>query len=93
MPKSSKDKTEFHPTAVARFGTPDVRLDFGLVEYGYQMDVYVGGKPFSVQCRDFGGSYKIKELSKALALKMRQACSRAVLKAMEQSLKKFRESH
>lgn len=88
-----KDKTIFHPTAVARHGTPDVRFDFGLVGYGYQVDTYIRGEAVSVQCRDFGGSHSVKALSKELETKLRQACARAVIGAMGRTLKKFRESH
>lgn len=91
--KKPKDKTNFHETSVALHGTPDVRFDFGLVEYGYQMDTYIGGEPISTTCRDFGGSYRVKKLAKELELKIRRACARAVTDALERTIKKFRDSH
>lgn len=90
---TKKDKTVPHRTGVARYGTPDVRFDFGLVEYGYQMDTYINGEAVSVHCRDFSGSHKVKKLRKELEAKVRQACGRAILGAMEKTLRKFRENH
>lgn len=84
-----KGAVQLHETAISRFRVPDVRFDFGLVGYGYQVDVYVDGQPLYVACRDFSGSHGIKKMSKDLAKQGKAA----VLKAMEEVIKKFRESH
>jgi len=87
------DRTKLHETAVARFGTPDVRFDFGFVDHGYQMDVYIGGRFYGVECRDFDGNHSVPKLSKELVIDVRRVCARAIIRVMNRTLEKFRRKH
>lgn len=46
---------------------PNIVVAIGLVEYGYQVDIYIDGQLRSIECRDFGGSYPIAELEARFA--------------------------
>lgn len=41
---------------------PDVRFNFYLVEYGYQLDVFRGERLLGSECRDFSDDYKLDDL-------------------------------
>jgi len=42
--------------------TPSLRLDFHLVEHGYQMDVFINGNLSYGQVRDFAGNHNVGRL-------------------------------
>jgi hypothetical protein len=42
--------------------TPKIRFDFFLVGHGYEMQVFIDGKPNGFECRDFSGNHRIKTL-------------------------------
>lgn len=46
---------------------PHVRADVTLVEHGYQIDVFIDGKPAGSSCRDFGGDYEVDKMSAIVA--------------------------
>ena len=52
---------------------PTVSLDFVIEEIGYQMDVYVNGKCFEIECRDFGGAPGPKKAIESLILRIHDA--------------------
>lgn len=52
---------------------PDLRLDFVIVEHGYQCDLYVDGKLIEIECRDFGGDHPINESALKLAKRLQKA--------------------
>ena len=52
---------------VKGFQEPTVQANVVFVEYGYQIDVLIDGKPAFTLCRDFGGNYEIEEMAKYLA--------------------------
>jgi len=56
---------------------PDVQVNVYLVGHGHQTDVLIDGKEVASECRDFGGTYDIKELRDVVA-------SYFVFKMMEQ---------
>lgn len=60
---------------------PDLRVDFNLVEYGYEVIMYRDGKKLGFECRDFGGNHKIDDLVNDL------------LRRMGRLLRQFREAH
>jgi hypothetical protein len=45
---------------------PDFRVDMWLVGHGYQADYYVNGLPALTECRDFGGTHRVKRMVKWL---------------------------
>lgn len=49
---------------------PDVSVNMVFVEYGYQVDIKIDGKSVHSECRDFGGSYKIKKLQQEFVAKI-----------------------
>lgn len=48
---------------------PDWRMEFSLVEHGFQCDVYEGIQPKISHCRDFGGNHSIPKLVEKLTAK------------------------
>jgi len=60
---------------------PTLRYDFYLEKIGYEVQVFVDGKPVGFECRDFGGNHPVRKLAKDL--------NRRILKVTE----KFRISH
>jgi hypothetical protein len=38
-------------------------MDFVLVEHGYQLDLYLNGKHYGTECRDFGGDHSVEKLT------------------------------
>lgn len=49
-------------TAKPSRGVPDLRFDLYFVPHGNQVDVFLHGKEVTSGCRDFSGSYPVKEL-------------------------------
>lgn len=52
---------------------PDVTVHVTIVEIGYQIDVYIDGKPAGSVCRDFGGDWDIEYMKGLAAASMIQA--------------------
>lgn len=42
---------------------PCLRFDFGFVGHGYQCDVFIKGREAGSQCRDFGGTYQVADVT------------------------------
>lgn len=47
---------------------PNLVVAIGLVEYGYQIDIYQNGALVETGCGDFGGTYKVPKLKALLLL-------------------------
>ena len=52
---------------------PDVIVNITLVEIGYQIDVFIDGKPAGSVCRDFGSDWNVKFMKGLAAASMIQA--------------------
>lgn len=55
---------------------PDVTVQWCLVEYGYQLDIFNEGEHVSMSCRDFGGNYKIDTMQEWLIKDAQDAAKR-----------------
>lgn len=53
----------------------DLTIDMHLVEYGYQVDVFVDGKHQLTTCRDFSDSYPVPELREKFMFAIGEAIS------------------
>ena len=45
---------------------PDVTVQWSLVEFGYQLDIFNEGEHVAMSCRDFGGNHKIDTMQEWL---------------------------
>jgi len=60
---------------MSRTRQPDFAVHVYLVEHGYQMDVFHGGKQVGGECRDFGDNHAIPTLRDDLDVRLQRMIS------------------
>lgn len=64
----------FSSAEITKWATsPTVAFHFGLVEHGYEMQIFVKGTYIGSSCRDFSGNHKVDELKSQLITLVAQA--------------------
>ena len=55
---------------------PDVTVQWSLVDFGYQLDIFNEAKQVACTCRDFGGNHKIDDMQEWLIMDAEAAADR-----------------